>query len=89
VTKFEGILGRDDAEIGAWATKMGNLYFGGGTEVYYVHEQINPNGRDILELRITGTPEGGLEQTIRKLYRIVPSGQPAALTDPEPQWTAV
>jgi hypothetical protein len=57
-----------------------NLYLGGGTERFYIRQPFNPTGRDVLVLRITGQPEGGIEQAQDTLYRIPPNGPPTRLS---------
>lgn len=57
-----------------------NLYLGGGTERFYIREPFNPTGRDVLVLRITGQPEGGLEQAQDTLFKLPPDGPPVRLS---------
>ncbi len=57
-----------------------NMYLGGGIERFYIHQSFNPNGRDVLILRITGQPEGGLEQVQETFFRIPPAGPPMRLS---------
>ena len=69
----------DDAKVIHEET-YANLYLGGGQEGFYVRESLAPDGRDILTLRVIGTPEGGLEQAHETLFRILPNGPPTALS---------
>ena len=60
-------------------------YLGGSINKTSVSQTFDPSGRDLLTLRVTGTPENGVEQTIDSLFRIHPGGTFERLSTPMPE----
>jgi hypothetical protein len=63
----------------------GNLYLGGGTDKFYLNEPFNRKGHDLIVLRVTGTPENGLEQSREFVYRVT-NGRLDRLTSDGVPW---
>ena len=80
IRQVEILVGLGADQLSLHTEILANQYLGGGTERLYVREPFNPSGRDVLVLRITGQPEGGLEQVQDTLYRIPPDGPPTRLS---------
>ena len=80
IRQVEILVGLGADQLSVHTEAFANQYLGGGTERFYVREPFNSSGRDVLVLRITGQPEGGLEQIQDTLYRIPPNGPPTRLS---------
>jgi hypothetical protein len=79
VSKSEVLAGKERLLASA-PIVYGNMYLGGQTNLYFVNQPYDRQGRDLVILRVTGTPENGLEQSIEFLFRVLPSGQLERLT---------
>lgn len=80
IRRVEILVGFDADLLQVHVEAYANMYLGAGTERFHIRQAFNPNGRDLLVLRITGQPEGGLEQVQETLFRIPPSGPPQRLS---------
>jgi hypothetical protein len=60
-------------------TPWENSYLAPQGEGQYFHHQFKVANGGLLTLRVTGRPEGGLEQTREFWFQILPGGQPKDL----------
>jgi len=77
------VLAGSERLMAAAPTMYANQYLGGQTaetQKFYVNSEYARQGKDLIVLRVTGTPENGIEQSREFLYRVLPSGQLEALS---------
>jgi hypothetical protein len=85
IARAELLAGHDRIEA-AQPTTYANQYLGGEYNQFHVNTTYDRQGRDLVVLRVTGTPANGVEQSVEFLFRVLAQDRLEPLSSDDPPW---